>query len=503
MDWFWVSSVVSIVLIIILCLISLPSKAKKSPLPLPPGPSGLPVLGNLLSLGKDPHRDLDRLSREYGPIMYVRLGLVPTVVVSSPKYAEMVLKTQDLVFASRPPHEGSRIVSYGQRNLTFAPYGPYWRFIRKKCTLELLSASKMSSFRPMRREEIGLLIKDLKKAAADRADVDLSGKISSTGADMSCQMVFGRKYMDDEFSERGFKAVIQEAMQLAAAPNIGEFIPFLRPLDLQGLGKKLKHLATVFDVFFEKIIDDHVAARQEGRRESRDFVDSMLGIMEEDDDPEFRVDRRHIKAIMLDMLVASMDTSATAVDWAMVELIRNPRIMKKLQNELESTIGLDRVVEESDLEGLRYLDMVIKETFRLHPVAPLLLPHESTEDCVINGYSIPAKSRLIVNIWSIGRDPSIWSEAEKFIPERFEESSVDVRGRDFQLLPFGAGRRGCPGLQLGLTLVRLMLAQLVHCFDWELPDGVRPSDLDMREEFGITVPRAEHLVVIPTYRLRM
>lgn len=202
-----------------------------------------------------------------------------------------------------------------------------------------------------------------------------------------------------------------------------------------------------------------------------------------------------------DMLVGSMDTSATAIEWAISELLKHPRVMKKVQEELETVVGMKRKVEESDLDKLEYLDMVLKESFRIHPVAPLLIPHQSVEDCKVGNFFIPKKSRVIINAWAIMRDPSAWSEPERFWPERFEGSNIDVRGRDFQLIPFGSGRRGCPGLQLGLTTVRLVVAQLVHCFDWKLPNDMLPSDLDMTEVFGLTMPRAHHLIAIPTYRL--
>lgn len=201
------------------------------------------------------------------------------------------------------------------------------------------------------------------------------------------------------------------------------------------------------------------------------------------------------------MLSASIDTTSTTVDWALAELIKNPNIMKKVQKELETNVGMERMVEESDLESLDYLNMVVKETLRLHPAAPLLLPHAAMEDCTVNGFDIPKNAHIVINAWAISRDPNAWTEPEKFIPERFVGSDVDVRGHDFQLIPFGSGRRGCPGIQLGLTVVRLVLAQLVHCFDWELPNGMLPAELDMREEFGLTVPRAKHLLAIPTYRL--
>ncbi|XP_021827234.1 cytochrome P450 CYP736A12-like [Prunus avium] len=233
---------------------------------------------------------------------------------------------------------------------------------------------------------------------------------------------------------------------------------------------------------------------------TKDFVDVIVGFMGSEES-EYRIERPHIKAIIMDMLVASMDTSSTTVDWALSELMRHPKAMKKVQKELEDVVELERMVEESDLEKLDYLSMVVKETLRLHPVAPLLVPHAATEDCTVNGYHIPKKSRVIINAWAIRRDPSAWTDAEEFIPERFEGSDVHVRGNHFQLIPFGSGRRRCPGIQLGLTVVQLMLAQLVHCFDWELPNNMFPEELDMSEALGITVARAKHLIATPSYRL--
>ncbi|GMN58875.1 hypothetical protein TIFTF001_027977 [Ficus carica] len=160
------------------------------------------------------------------------------------------------------------------------------------------------------------------------------------------------------------------------------------------------------------------------------------------------------------------------------------------------------MVEEKDLRKLDYLNLVITESFRLHPVAPLIVPRESREDITIEEYFIPKKSRIIVNTWAIGRDPNVWSQnMEELHPERFIGSDIDLRGHDFRLLPFGPGHRGCPGMQLGLVTVQFVLAQLVHCFSWELPNGMKPNDVDMTEVFGLSVGRANHLLATPTYRL--
>ncbi|BFG20120.1 hypothetical protein CerSpe_063940 [Prunus speciosa] len=493
MVWIWVT----IGLLALVYILQAWWKNKKKMLP--PGPRGFPIFGSLHLLGKFPDKDLHRLSQKYGDIMYMRLGLMHTIVVSSPQAAELFLKTHDLVFASRPPHEGAKLISFGQRSLVFSEYGAYWRDTRKMCTLELLSNHKINSFKSMRRDAIALCVESIRATADNgRVAVDLSDNVSSLSVVMSCRMVLGKMYKDEEFDARGFRSVIEEVVQLIGAANLGDYIPFIAPFDLQGFTKRMKSVNKAFDTFFEKVIDEHIQSN-EGER-TKDFVDVMVAFMGSEQS-EYRIERPHIKAIIFDMLVNSIDTSSVTVEWALSELMRHPKAMKKVQKELEDVVGLGRMVEESDLGKLDYLSMVVKETMRLHPVAPLLVPHAATEDCIVNGYHIPKKSRVIINAWAIGRDPSAWTDAEEFIPERFEGSDVDVRGNHFQLIPFGSGRRRCPGIQLGLMVVQLMLAQLVHCFDWELPNNMLPEELDMSEVFGITVARAKRLIAIPSYRL--
>ncbi|KAJ9670831.1 hypothetical protein PVL29_027020 [Vitis rotundifolia] len=411
---------------------------------LPPGPKAIPILGNMHMLGNLPHRALQALAKKYGPIMYMRLGFVPAIIVSSPQAVEQFLKTHDLAFSNKPPYD-----------------------MRKLCTLELLTNHKINSFKPMRREEVGLLIKSFKEAGRAGVVVDVNAKVALLTTDMSCRMVFGKKYMDKDLDERGFKVVFQEAMQLAATSNIGDYIPCLLGLDFQGLTRWIKATSKVFDDFFEKIIDEHIHNPKE-KGQTKDLVDVMLGLMGSEG-TEYNIERASIKAISFDMMAGSMDTSSSSIDWAVAELIRHPRVMKKVQSELEKVVGMERMVEESDLESLEYLNMVY---------------------------------RIMVNAWTIGQDPDSWTNADEFLLERFIEGDIDFRGKHFQYIPFGSGRRGCPGMQLGLTVVRFVVAQLVHCFDWELPDGMMlPSELDMTEELGLAIPRAKHLVAIPTYRI--
>lgn len=251
----------------------------------------------------------------------------------------------------------------------------------------------------------------------------------------------------------------------------------------------------------ENIIEDHLKGEDFGQQ--RDIVGTMLATMANPNSEFFSTfDRENVKGIMLDLFVGGIDSSLQTIMWALSALTKHPRVMKLLQEELDAKIGRHRMVLESDLPKLTYLDMVVKETFRLHPVGPLLVPHESMEDVIVDGYMIPKKSRVIINFYAIGHDPNVWSEnVEDFYPERFMGRETDVRGQDFELIPFGAGRRGCPGIHLGLITVKIVLAQLVHCFNWELPNGMRPEEVDMTEEFGLAMSRVNKLLAIPSYRL--
>ncbi|KAM1340623.1 hypothetical protein ACFX2H_038989 [Malus domestica] len=271
----------------------------------------------------------------------------------------------------------------------------------------------------------------------------------------------------------------------------------------------MKRVGKTFDQLLEKIIQDHEQvsrSEQVQGNHHKDFVDVLLSSIHQplnpNDEEVYMLERTNAKAILLDMIVGAFDTSATTIVWTLAELLRHPKVMKRLQEELQSVIGMDRMVEESDLPKLDYLSMVVKESLRLHPVAPLLIPHQSMEDITVDGYHIPKKSRVFINIWTIGRDPSVWSDnVEQFYPERFMNSNIDLRGHDFQLIPFGSGRRGCPAMQLALATVRLALGNLLHCFNWGLPSGMLPKDLDMTEKFGLSLSKAKHLLAMPTHRL--
>ncbi|KAI3730485.1 hypothetical protein L1987_61655 [Smallanthus sonchifolius] len=344
----------------------------------------------------------------------------------------------------------------------------------------------------------------MKAASKARKVVNLSETVSSVIEGMVCRMLFGKKN-DERFV---FKTVINKSMEATGTFNLANYVPMLAPFDLQGLTKRFKSLSKELDEMFETLIDEHEKRNQTSKslnRDQMDFIDILLSLKQEysntHDELSYTIDISNMKAILLDMVAGAIDTAKTSIEWILSVLIKHPRVMKELQKELKTMVGDKPMVEETDLTKLRYLHMVVKETFRLYPVAPFLVPHQSMEDIVINGYNIPKKTRVLVNYWAFGRYPKVWSDNwEEFIPERFLEKEIHFRGHDFKLIQFGIGRRGCPGMNPGLLNIGLVVSNMVHLFDWELPNGMSPSSLDMNEKFGLTTPRAKPLLAIPRYR---
>nr|ABR17055.1 unknown [Picea sitchensis] len=436
---------------------------------LPPGPFQLPIIGNLHMMGELPHQALAALSMKYGPLMSLRLGSYLTLVVSSADVAKEFLKTHDLTFSSRPQTIAAKYLWYNASNIAFSPYGRYWRQMRKVCALQMLSSRRIDSFRLIREEEVSAIIISMKKYS----DQDLIGGM-------------------------GIISMIEETFELAGRFNIGDYLPFLAWMDLQGLNRRLKNIHKIQDDLLEKIVEEHVS-QQHNPKDMADLVDVLLDASA-DEDMEFQITRDNIKSVIYDMLSAGSDASAASIEWTMSELLRKPPVLKKVQNELEHVVGFERMVQESDLPSLRYLQAVVKETLRLHPPGPISLPHVSVEDCTVLGYEIPRGTRLLMNFWAIGRNPKSWEDAESFKPERFMEAGfLDAKVENFEWIPFGAGRRGCPGQQLGILVVVFAVAQLLHCFNWRLLDE---QNLDMSERSnGLTVSKAHELLAVPTFRL--
>ncbi|XP_019169699.1 PREDICTED: premnaspirodiene oxygenase-like [Ipomoea nil] len=471
---------------------------------LPPGPRKLPLIGNLHQLsGSTPHRRLRQLAEKYGPIMHVQLGEVPAVVISSPEAAKAVMKTHDLVFATRPEILISKVVGYDSSHIAFCPYGDMWRQLRKICVVELLSARRVQSFEPIRAGEAEALISRISSAASGdkTAAVNLSQMVYSFTNSVTALAAFGEK---SKHQER-FMTAMKKITELAGGFDLPDIFPSLTFLhSLGGAKSEMIKIHRQVDGLLDAIIDEHRAKRRNdgtdvARNAIEDLVDVLLRV-QQSGDLEVPITLNTIKATILEMFTAGTDTSSGVVEWAMSEMMKNPHVMERAQAEVRQSLLGKSEIKESDIQQLHYLKLVIKETLRLHPPIPLLLPRQSREDCEINGYEIPTKTRVIVNAWAIGRDSEHWENAESFEPERFlQDSSPDFRGTHFEFIPFGAGRRMCPGMLFGLVNVEVPLARLLFHFDWKLPNGVEAEELDMTEGFGVTMRRLNnlHLIAIP------
>ncbi|KAF5477133.1 hypothetical protein F2P56_003805 [Juglans regia] len=474
--------------------------------PLPPGPKPWPIIGNLPHMGPVPHHSLAALARTYGPLMHLRLGFVDVVVVASASVASQFLKTHDANFSSRPPNSGAKYIAYNYQDLVFAPYGPRWRMLRKISSVHLFSGKALDDFRHVRQEEVAVLVSALAKA--DSKPVNLAQLLNVCTVNALGRVMLGRRMFGDgsgggDEKADEFKSMVVEVMVLAGVFNVGDFIPALEWLDLQGVAAKMKKLHKRFDTFLTAIVEEH---KRSAAGQHVDMLSTLISLKEKSDDGEGgKLTDTEIKALLLNMFTAGTDTSSSTVEWAIAELVRHPKILASVQRELDSVVGRDRLVSELDLPQLTYFQAVIKETFRLHPSTPLSLPRMASEDCEINGYHIPKGSTLLVNVWAISRDPEQWESPLEFRPERFlpgsSKAHVDVRGNDFEVIPFGAGRRICAGMSLGLRMVQLLTATLVHAFDWELADGLTPEKLNMDEAYGLTLQRAAPLMVHPRPRL--
>ncbi|KAK9062436.1 hypothetical protein SSX86_019622 [Deinandra increscens subsp. villosa] len=493
------TSITAIVLYLLIFFLKPPRSLKR----LPPGPTPWPLVGNLPHLGATPHHSLAALAVKHGPLMHLRLGLVDVVVAASASVAAQFLKSHDSNFASRPPNSGAKHIAYNYHDLVFAPYGPRWRMLRKICAVHLFSAKALDDFRHVRQEEVGILVRDLVGSSSTTVKLGQLLNVCTTNA--LARVMLGRRVFGGATKAADeFKDMVVELMVLAGEFNIGDFIPALDWLDLQGVTKKMKKLHARFDVFLDTILQQHKSSSA-GVSSQPDLLSTLIALKDDADGQGGKLSDIEIKALLQDLFVAGTDTSSSTVEWAMAELIRHPQLLKQAQEEVDTVVGRDRLVTESDLSQLTFLQAIVKETFRLHPSTPLSLPRISSESCEVDGYYIPKGSTLLVNVWAIARDPKMWTDPLKFQPTRFlpggEKPNVDVRGNDFEVIPFGAGRRICVGMSLGLRMVQLLIATLVQTFDWELANGLDAEKLNMDEAYGLTLQRAEPLMVRPNPRL--
>ncbi|KAJ7516374.1 hypothetical protein O6H91_22G055800 [Diphasiastrum complanatum] len=484
---------------------------KSSSLPLPPGPRPWPIVGSMFQIGKPPHQYFTQLAKKYGSsIVHVRLGYSPWIVVHTPELAMEVLKTRDTAFAYRPPTVFSEHFSFGYQNIAFRQHtDATWRHLRKLCATSLFTPSSLRISADLRQEETSALVSTIRSAAIKGGSTFVLKArpiLYESNMNMMSRIIFGKRYFGEGHSygteAAAFRIMLEQVVEESGKTHLGDMFPLLRGIDLQGTEKNLKeHVRPGMEKFFASRISERRLQHQldGGIREHTDFLDTLLSLKAEDSLSDIC-----IMALLSDLMSGGSDTGTVTVEWALSELIAHPQQFLKVREEIDSVVGQNRMVQESDLPYLPYLHATIKETLRLHPPVPLLLPHYTPVESHLGGYKVPARSNIIVNIWAIGRDPRVWRNPEEFNPDRFLETDMQfVGGKQFQLLAFSAGRRQCPGYPLSAIQVPHTLASLIQAFDWGPPAGQKPEDINMDEEMGLACYRTVPLEAAVSYRLKL
>ncbi|CAN1291303.1 Cytochrome P450 71A1 [Linum perenne] len=423
-------------------------------------------------MSKLPYRSLRTLSFKYGPLMLVKLGSIPYVIVSS---ADIIT---DIIFSS---------------------YGEYWRQMKRICMVEVLSQRRVNQFRYIREQEVEHLIGVLKNLSQEGSSIDLSDAISTFTNTVISRAAFGKTYQQIN--------LLRRAVDILGEFCFNDSFPYLGWVDvLNGFDSKVKRVSKEVSDFLDMVIDDHKLAMEMGDgdhdddkfSERHDIVDILLRVQKERE-LEFHFTDENIKATLLDMFAGGTDTIATTVEWVISELMKHPSIMKRAQEEVRRVVvgSCKSKIEEADISEMKYLKCIIKETLRLHAPAPVSL-RKTSAAVKLKGYDIPQGMMVMINLWAIMRDPEVWDTPEEFVPDRFLNDHVDFKGQTGKFVPFGAGRRLCPGMNLALVEVELVAANLLYWFDWELPEGV--IDLDMSEINSVVLRRENPLYLVPVLR---
>ncbi|KAJ3691642.1 hypothetical protein LUZ61_020806 [Rhynchospora tenuis] len=492
--------IVNLVLLFLLPSLILVRKAanRKTQINLPPGPWKLPIVGSLhhLVAASQPHHALSNLARSHGPVMLLRVGEIDVVVVSSCEAAQQVMQIQDANFGTHPKLSFSDALYYGSTDILYSE-GVYWRQLRRICNTYLFSTGRVSSFASIRREEVLSMLRAFCKESFDRTPVNMRTKLAEMVNNVICRSAFRARCK----RQKRLLEIVKEITELSSRFSFSDVFPTLSWLDV----KRRRRVETIhreLEMILDDTIKEHLKVPKEQNGidgEIEDLADALIKAKEQGDlDVPLTLD--NIKAVMLDVFVAGTDTPLTTLEWAMSELMRHPEVMAKAQTEVRQAMREKTHIDENTLFELSYLKLIIKEILRLHPPVPLL-PRLCKETCKLLGYTIPSGTRVIINAWALGRDPRYWQDANEFKPERFERVGVDFRGQNFEFVPFGAGRRMCPGLLFSTVLMEMALAHMLLHFDWELPDGIGEHDLSLTDGFGAFVAKKIPLCLVPILKI--
>ncbi|KAH6755506.1 hypothetical protein C2S53_012208 [Perilla frutescens var. hirtella] len=462
----------------------------------PAGPPALPFIGNLHRFdGRFPHTYLYRLSKQYGPIMSLKLGLRRVVVISSAAVVKEIMKSHDVVFSSRPVLVALRRLSYNGLDVAFSPYNDMWREMRKVSTIHLFSSKQVQSFRPIFNDEVSKMIEKIAGDASSSTITDLSETMLSFANNTICRVAVGKSYGDEGYGKNRFFDLLHDAQTVLGGFFVEDYLPTFRWIDkVSGMAAKLEKNFEELDSVYDELIEEHMNPNMPKSKEV-DIINILLGIKRDGTSP-FDLTSDHIKALLMNIIFGGSDTTSAVIVWVMTALMKKPWLMKKVQAEIRQMVGKKDLIDEEDISKLPYLRAVIKETMRLYPPAPILVARETIQKCRIHGYEIEAGTTVYINAWAIARDPVSWKNPNEFVPERFLETDLDVRGQNPEVIPFGFGRRGCPGIGIGMSVVELALANVLYRFEWELPHGMKEEEIDFEVVPGMTMHKKNALRLV-------
>ncbi|KAK7364505.1 hypothetical protein VNO80_13219 [Phaseolus coccineus] len=445
-------------------------------------PGAWPIIGHLPLLARSPatHYLLGSVADSHGPIFSIKLGTVKAIVISNWETAKECFTTNDVAVSYRPNLVACQNMTYNLAMLGFAPYGKFWQDMRKNLAFVFLADHRIEALSHVRISEVRTSAKELYhkwtrgKTEKEFLMVDLKQWLKEVAFNVVLRMVAGKRYFGEtavveEGEAQICLAAFKEYMRLLGVFAVGDAVPWLRWFDFGGHERDMKENFKELDAVVGEWLEERKRKRDwngEKGEKGEDFMEMMLSEIDGTNIHGFDSDTV-IKATAMALILGGTDTSSASNIWTLSLLLNNPRTLEKVKEEIDAHIGKDKLVTESDTNKLVYLHAAVKESLRLYPPSPLSGPREFREDCMLGEYHVKKGTRLITNLWKIQTDPSIWPEPLEFKPERFltTHKDVDVKGKHFELIPFGSGRRICPGITFGLRSSYLTLANFLHCFD--------------------------------------
>ncbi|EOA30342.1 hypothetical protein CARUB_v10013467mg [Capsella rubella] len=464
----------------------------------PPSPPSLPIIGHLhLILSVLPHKSFQKLSK-YGSLLCLRIFHVPIILVSSASVAYEIFKTHDVNISSHGHPPIDECLFFGSSSFVMAPYGDYWKFMKKLMVTKLFGPQALERLRGARADELERFHASLLSKEMKSENVEIAKEAMKLTNNSICKMIMGRSCLEENGEAERVRGLVTQTFALFKKIFLTQLLRRLFEILRFSLFKKeILAVSSKFDELLERILVEH---EENPDYRDMDMMDVLLAAYR-DENAEYKITRNQIKALFVELILGGTDTSVQTIEWTMAEIINKPNILERLRNEIDSVVGKTRLIQEKDLPDLPYLQAVIKEGLRLHPPGPLL-GRKVIRECMIGGFYVPKNTTLVVNAYAVMRDPSSWEDPDEFKPERFLASSrrpEEEREQTLKYLPFGSGRRGCPGENIGYIFVGTAIGMMVHCFDWR----IKEDKVNMEETVaGMTINMAHPLRCTPVARMQ-